>query len=163
MTYKPVGIDENSKFPPRVEARLSEDFAPKSGMDKTYVALDNVDNTSDENKPISGPTKASLDTKAPLESPAFTGTPTGITPQHLGLGNVNNTTDLNKPISTLTKTALDTKAPLDSPVFSGIVKSLKSFEVTDSIEGYILKAPNGTRYRIVVSNTGALSTVVAAT
>lgn len=24
MTYKPVGVDENSDFPPRVEARLSE-------------------------------------------------------------------------------------------------------------------------------------------
>lgn len=49
-------------------------------------------------------------TRAPLESPAFVGTPTGITKTHVGLGNVDNTSDANKPISTATQTALDGKA-----------------------------------------------------
>jgi hypothetical protein len=37
---------------------------------------------------------------APLASPAFTGTPTGITKAHVGLGNVDNTADSAKPVST---------------------------------------------------------------
>lgn len=48
-------------------------------------------------------------TRAPLESPAFTGTPTGITKTHVGLGNVDNTSDANKPISTATQAALNGK------------------------------------------------------
>jgi hypothetical protein len=54
--------------------------------------------------------QTSLDAKAPLASPAFTGTPTGITATHVGLGNVNNTSDANKPVSTAQQTALDLKA-----------------------------------------------------
>jgi hypothetical protein len=42
----------------------------------------------------------SIGSKAPLASPAFTGTPTGITKVHVGLANVDNTTDLLKPLST---------------------------------------------------------------
>jgi len=41
---------------------------------------------------------ATVALKAPLDSPAFTGTPTGITKSHVGLGNVDNTSDLNKPV-----------------------------------------------------------------
>jgi len=70
-------------------------------------------------------------TKAPLASPTFTGTVSGITKTMVGLGNVDNTTDLLKPISTATQTALDTKlatsvaastyATKASPVFTGTV------------------------------------------
>jgi hypothetical protein len=51
-------------------------------------------------------------TKAPLASPTFTGTVSGITKDMVGLGNVDNTTDLAKPISTATQSALDAKAEL---------------------------------------------------
>ena len=74
----------------------------------------------------------SLALKAPLASPTFTGTVSGITSSMVGLGNVNNTTDLAKPISTATQTALDLKsnasdvttslalkAPLASPTLTG--------------------------------------------
>lgn len=48
-------------------------------------------------------TKGYVDTglgaKANSASPAFTGTPTGITKAHVGLGNVDNTSDANKPVS----------------------------------------------------------------
>lgn len=57
-----------------------------------------------------------LATKAPINSPAFTGTPTGITKSHVGLGNVDNTSDANKPISTATQTALNGKEPLNTVV-----------------------------------------------
>jgi hypothetical protein len=46
---------------------------------------------------------------APLASPTFTGTVSGITKSMVGLSNVDNTSDLNKPISTATQTALNGK------------------------------------------------------
>ena len=75
-------------------------------------SLDNVDNTSDLNKPISSATQDALDGKA--DSADF--------------DRVDNTTDLEKPISTATQSALDGKistaqfdqvdntADLDKPV-----------------------------------------------
>ncbi len=57
-----------------------------------------------------------LGTKAPLDSPTFTGTVSGISSSMVGLGNVDNTSDANKPISTATQTALNSK--LDSSGFT---------------------------------------------
>lgn len=51
-----------------------------------------------------------LDSKAPLESPTFTGTVGGISKTMIGLSNVDNTSDANKPVSTATQTALDGKS-----------------------------------------------------
>lgn len=53
---------------------------------------------------------SALALKAPLDSPTFTGTVSGITSAMVGLGNVNNTSDANKPVSTATQAALDLKA-----------------------------------------------------
>jgi len=58
--------------------------------------------------------------KAPLASPTFTGTVSGITKSMVGLGNVDNTADTAKPVSTATQTALDLKAPLASPALTGV-------------------------------------------
>jgi hypothetical protein len=49
-------------------------------LTKTDVALGNVDNTSDVNKPISTAAQAALDLKAPLASPVFTGDARSVTP-----------------------------------------------------------------------------------
>ena len=62
-----------------------------------------------------------LSLKAPLASPTFTGTVSGITASMVGLANVNNTSDANKPVSTAQQTALNLKANLASPTFSGTV------------------------------------------
>lgn len=62
-----------------------------------------------------------LDDKAPLESPTFTGTVSGVTAAMVGLGNVDNTSDEDKPISTATQAALDDKADLAGATFSGDV------------------------------------------
>lgn len=63
----------------------------------------------------------SLALKAPIASPTFTGTVSGITKGMVGLGNADNTSDVNKPVSTATQSALDLKAPLSSPTFTGTV------------------------------------------
>jgi len=104
-----------------------------SGIDKSMVGLGSVDNTSDAAKPISAATQTALDlkvnaadanialaSKAPLDSPTFTGTVTGITKTMVGLGNVDNTSDAAKPISVATQTALSTKAPIASPALTGV-------------------------------------------
>jgi hypothetical protein len=62
-----------------------------------------------------------LDDKAPIESPTFTGTVSGVTKAHVGLGNVDNTADSDKPVSTATQTALDAKASLSGATFTGDV------------------------------------------
>lgn len=61
-----------------------------AALTKASVGLANVENTSDANKPVSTAQQTALDLKANLASPAFTGTPTGITATHVGLGNVTN-------------------------------------------------------------------------
>ncbi len=55
--------------------------------------------------------QTALNLKAPLASPTFTGTVSGITKSMVGLSNVDNTSDVNKPISSATQTALDGKEP----------------------------------------------------
>lgn len=50
-------------------------------------------------------------TFAPIASPTFTGTVSGITKAMVSLGNVDNTTDANKPVSTATATALLASVP----------------------------------------------------
>ncbi len=111
---------------------------------KTALGIDQINNTNDLAKPISTATQVALDTKvstatfsttvaikanitdvelkAPIESPTFTGTVTGITKAMVGLPYVENTSDLSKPISTLTQIALDSKVSTNT--FSSTV-SLK--------------------------------------
>ena len=57
---------------------------------------------------ITTATQTALDLKAPLASPTFTGTVSGVTKTHVGLGNVDNTADANKPVSTAQATAIAT-------------------------------------------------------
>jgi alpha-tubulin suppressor-like RCC1 family protein len=63
---------------------------------------------------------------APLESPTFTGTVSGISAGMVGLGNVSNTSDANKPVSTAQQAALTLKANLASPTFTGTVSGISA-------------------------------------
>ena len=60
---------------------------------------------------------------APINSPTFTGTVTGITSSMIGLGNVNNTSDADKPISTATQSALNLLVSSESPNLTGVPTS----------------------------------------
>jgi len=89
-----------------------------TGITKTMVGLGNVDNTTDALKPISTATQTALDAKlavataastyAPIASPTFTGTVSGVTKAHVGLGSADNTADTAKPVSTAQATAIAT-------------------------------------------------------
>lgn len=89
------------------------------GITKAMVGLDQVDNTTDANKPISTAQAAVNALKAPIASPSFTGTVSGVTSAMVGLGNVDNTSDVNKPVSTAQATAIALKAPIANPTFTG--------------------------------------------
>jgi hypothetical protein len=65
-------------------------------------------------------------TYAPIASPTFTGTVTGVTKAHVGLADVDNTADTAKPVSTAQQTALDLKAPIASPTFTGTVSGINA-------------------------------------
>jgi hypothetical protein len=89
-----------------------------STSEKNKLAAISGTNTGDQD--LSGLATASqlntkanaseLALKAPIDSPTFTGTVSGITKAMLGLSNVENTADLAKPISTAIQAALDLKA-----------------------------------------------------
>jgi len=112
-TYSPVG-----------HTHAYADITGTPTLDKAAVGLANVDNTSDANKPVSTATQSALDLKAPLASPTFTGTVSGISKSMVGLGNVDNTSDANKPVSSAQQTALNLKANLASPTFTGTVNGI---------------------------------------
>ena len=73
---------------------------------------------------LSATLTTSIGLKAPLASPTFTGTVSGITATMVGLGSVDNTADTAKPVSTAQQTALDLKANLASPTFTGTVSGI---------------------------------------
>jgi hypothetical protein len=84
---------------------------------KADVGLGSVDNTADASKPISTATQTALDLKAPLASPTFTGTVTGVTKTMVGLGNVDNTADSAKNVLSATK--LTTARTINGVSFDG--------------------------------------------
>lgn len=117
------GVDpEDYKFPPLIRQSMAlyeELIAAFSGkyleqdvadhkanktnphaVTKVQVGLNNVDNTSDSDKPVSKAQQDALNLKANAASPAFTGTPTGLMKAHVGLSSVDNTSDAAKPVST---------------------------------------------------------------
>jgi len=87
-----------------------------------------------DNPDFIGTMTSSLATKAPLASPTFTGTVSGITKSMVGLGNVDNTSDANKPVSTAAQSALDLKADLASPALTGTPTAPTASYSTDSTQ-----------------------------
>jgi hypothetical protein len=101
---------------------------------------------------------------ATINSPAFTGTVTGITKSMIELSNVDNTSDMNKPISTATQNALNLKSNIASPSFTGITSMqyasiANSLFITNdmSMNGNLLimgdMSLNGNLYANYASNT----------
>ena len=91
---------------------------------------------------------------APINSPTFTGTVSGITSTMIGLGNVNNTADLDKPISTATQSALNLSAPLASPALTGIPTAPTAAYATNTYQvattAYVVTQISG--YNVTLAN-----------
>ena len=107
---------------------------------KTSLSLNNVDNTSDANKPISTLTQAALNAKeatiaAGTTSQYYRGDKSfqTLNKTAVGLANVDNTSDASKPISTLTQTALNAKEGTITAGTTGqYYRGDKSFQTLDS-------------------------------
>jgi hypothetical protein len=115
---------------------------------------------------------ANLSSKAPIASPTFTGTVSGITKSMVGLGNVDNTSDSNKPISSLTQTALNAKSDnlISSTVTSSTAYSISSSDLYKRIEfnstspitvtipaDITLNLPIGSSIELLQVNTGKIT------
>lgn len=100
-----------------------------------------------------GKIQAQLNLKAPLASPTFTGTVSGITATMVGLGSVNNTADTAKPVSTAQQTALALKSNIAVTVGSSSALAFAS----DNIQGSVGTPLTG---NITASTTGAIVGVV---
>ncbi len=70
------GDQDLSGYVPTTRTVNGQALSSNVTLTKSDVGLGNVDNTSDTGKPISTATQTALDLKAPLASPALTGTPT---------------------------------------------------------------------------------------
>jgi len=104
-------------------------------------------------------TSSASSTYAPIASPTFTGTVSGITKSMVGLGLVDNTTDATKPISTATQTALDAKqATLNG---TGFVKSTAGTISYDN-STYLTTSTAASTY-LPISNPTATGTLTAPT
>jgi len=86
-----------------------------SGITKAMISLENVDNTSDANKPVSTATQTALDLKAALAGPTFTGTV--VLPSTTSIGTVSNTEiGYLDGVTSAIQTQLNNKQPIISGV-----------------------------------------------
>lgn len=118
-----------------------EDLTVAEIRDNLFI--NNVDNTTDLNKPISTATQTALDFKADIASPTFTGIVSGVTKDMVGLGNVPNVdatlrdnhsgTQLSNTISDFNGAAL-LAAPAETTATIQTKRPLKTIE-GESLEG----------------------------
>jgi len=100
------------------------DAAVAAIVDSAPATLNTLNELADalgDDANFAATTATAIGLKAPIASPTFTGTVSGVTATMVGLGSVNNTADTAKPVSTAQQTALDLKANLASPTFTGTV------------------------------------------
>jgi hypothetical protein len=97
----------------------------------------------------SSPTVPGLALKAPINSPAFTGTVSGVTKSMVDLGNVDNTSDVNKPVSLAAQTALDLKENASNKSDASLGTSTILYPTQNAVKTYVdsqvaLGAPDAT-------------------
>ena len=106
---------------------------------------------------------------APINSPTFTGTVSGISKSMVGLGNVDNTSDANKPVSSATQSALNLKASLAGATFTGSVvvpsgtgnfNTLTVNNTTVSLNGHSHISSNITDFNTSVSGLMGVKSLV---
>jgi hypothetical protein len=118
------GIADTSALATKTYADNAASTAVAAVIDAAPAALDTLNELAaalGDNANYATTVTNALALKAPLASPTFTGTVSGVTKSMVGLGSVENTADADKPVSSATRTALDLKANLASPTFTGTV------------------------------------------
>lgn len=141
-TAQATAIVDAKKAGTDAQANLTAHIEDKSNpheVTKAQIGLENVDNTSDTNKPVStaqaeaiaDAKKAGTDAQTTITGHiANKANPHGVTKAQVGLGDVDNTSDANKPISTATQTALDKK--LDKTAVVDVTASATKGQAADA-------------------------------
>lgn len=143
-------------------AQTVEDKTAKIIVNKSTVGLGNVNNTSDNDKPVSSAQASAIadakqaGTTAQANLDAHISNkenPHEVTKAQVGLGDVDNTSDVNKPISTATQTALNGK--LDKTAVVDVTVEATKGQAADAKSVYdtIQALPTGTDISLGV--TGA--------
>ncbi len=113
ITLVPIGTPSGGG-----EGGAVDSVAGRTGivvLTKSDVGLSNVDNTSDDNKPVSTAQATSIasaittasNNSTPVAHATNTSNPHSVTKTQVGLSNVDNTSDVNKPVSTAQTTAIN--------------------------------------------------------
>ena len=121
------GIADTSALATKTYADNAASTAVAAVIDSAPGALDTLNELAaalNDDASYATTITNALALKAPLASPTFTGTVSGVTKAHVGLGNADNTSDAAKPVSTAAQTALDLKANLAGPTFTGTVSGI---------------------------------------
>lgn len=125
-----------------------------SGGSTTFAALS--DKSTVDLPTVNSPLSTALSNKAPIASPTFTGTVSGITKAMVGLSDADNTSDANKPISTATQTALNAK---QATLVSGTnIKTINGASIVGA--GNITVGAGGTLSAYTASETPPTDTTV---
>jgi hypothetical protein len=158
-----LDLKENASNKSDASLGTSTILYPTQNAVKTYVdsqvALGTPDATSSVKGKLqlagdlagsaSSPTVPGLALKAPINSPAFTGTVSGVTKSMVDLGNVDNTSDANKPVSLAAQTALDLKENASNKSDASLGTSTILYPTQNAVKTYVdsqvaLGAPDAT-------------------
>jgi hypothetical protein len=158
-----LDLKENASNKSDASLGTSTILYPTQNAVKTYVdsqvALGTPDATSSVKGKLqlagdlagsaSSPTVPGLALKAPINSPAFTGTVSGVTKSMVDLGNVDNTSDANKPVSLAAQTELDLKENASNKSDASLGTSTILYPTQNAVKTYVdsqvaLGAPDAT-------------------
>jgi hypothetical protein len=146
-----LDLKENASNKSDASLGTSTILYPTQNAVKTYVdsqvALGTPDATSSVKGKLqlagdlagsaSSPTVPGLALKAPINSPAFTGTVSGVTKSMVDLGNVDNTSDVNKPVSLAAQTALDLKENASNKSDASLGTSTILYPTQNAVKTYV--------------------------
>jgi hypothetical protein len=157
VTSSIAGVDDTQTFTNKtisyVDNTVTVQVANVSDLTATASELNTLDGitaSTTELNYVGGVTSSvqdQLDDKAPLDSPTFTGTVSGITKTMVGLSDVDNTSDADKPVSTATQTALDAKLALSGGTLTGSL--LLASDPTQALEAVTKEYVDNTASGIV--------------
>ena len=144
----PSGITRDSELSAAINSLINSAPGTLDTLGEIATALSSTDTAA-------GALVTTVNLKAPIASPTFTGTVAGIDKTMVGLGNVNNTTDALKPVSTATQTALDLKLNLSEPAIDIYITNsgMSGYFVNGVLNGTI-NFTKGKKYRIIVDASG---------
>lgn len=141
-TAQATAIADTKQAGTEAQTNLTAHIEDKSNpheVTKAQIGLENVDNTSDTNKPVStaqaeaiaDAKKAGTDAQTTITGHiANKANPHGVTKAQVGLGDVDNTSDANKPVSTAMQTALNGK--LDKTAVVDVTASATKGQAADA-------------------------------